>query len=157
MTHNAEIQNDLDLLNSSLAGEFFGIAAYQAALDSGLLEDGVAGVAKQFQSDHVGHAEKIRGLIENMGGTPVEPMSAGDYAKDYPPLTSQDDILRYAVTLEKSAASGHLSTVAKFKDRQLSEIAASISGDESMHWSVLLGAIGENPVPVTFIPLPQAA
>ena len=157
MTKHVDIQNDLDLLNRSLAGEHFGIAAYQAALDSGLLEDGVAGVAKQFQSDHKGHGEKLRGLIESMGGTPVEPMSAEDYAKDYPPLASQEDILRYAVTLEKSAASGHLSTVANFKDPKLSEIAASISGDEAMHWSVLLGALGENPVPVTFIPLPEAA
>ena len=157
MTHDADVQNDLDLLNKSLAGEYFGIAAYQAALDSGLLEDGVAGVAKQFQSDHEGHAEKLIGLIKSMGGTPVEPMSAGDYAKDYPPLASQEQILRYAVTLEQSAASRHLSTVANFKDPKFSEIAASISGDEAMHWSVLLGALGENPVPVTFIPLPQAA
>ena len=157
MTQEYDIQNDLDLLNRSLAGEYFGIAAYQAALDSGLLEDGVAGVAKQFQADHKGHAEKIRGLIESMGATPVKPMPAGDYAKDYPELASQEDILRYAVTLEQSAASGHLSTVAKFKDPELAEIAASISGDEAMHWSVLLGALGENPVPVTFIPLPEAA
>lgn len=156
MTH-ADKQNDLDLLNASLAGEYFGIAAYQAALDSGLLEDAVAGVATQFQSDHKGHAEKLRGLIDSIGGTPIEPMAAGDYAKEYPPLASQTDILRYAVTLEQSAASGHLSTVAKFKDPELSEIAASISGDEAMHWSVLLGALGENPVPVTFIPLPEAA
>ncbi len=157
MTHDSDIQNDLDLLNRSLSGEFFGIAAYQAALDSGLLEDGVADVAKKFQSDHNGHAELIRGLIEGMGGTPVQPLSAADYAKDYPPLNSQEDILRYAVTLEKSAASGHLSTVAKFKNPELSETAASILGDEAMHWSVLLGALGENPVPVTFIPLPEAA
>ena len=60
MTHDADIQNDLDLLNRSLAGEYFGIAAYQAALDSGLLEDAVAEVAKKFQSDHSGHAELIR-------------------------------------------------------------------------------------------------
>ena len=157
MTQNADIQNDLDLLNRSLGGEYFGIAAYQAALDSGLLEDGVAQVAKKFQSDHSSHAELIRGLIEGNGGTPVEPLAAGDYAKDYPPLGSQEDILRYAVTLEQSAASGHLSTVAQFKNPELAETAASISGDEAMHWSALLGALGENPVPVTFIPLPEAA
>jgi len=157
MTEHLDIQNDLGLLNRSLAGEHFGIAAYQAALDSGLLEDGVAGVAKQFQSDHKGHAEKLVGLIKSFGGTPVEPLAAAEYAKDYPPLTSQEDILRYAVTLEQSAASGHLSTVAQFKNPELSETAASISGDEAMHWSVLLGALGENPVPVTFIPLPEAA
>ena len=156
MTH-ADKQNDLDLLNASLAGEYFGIAAYQAALDSGLLEDSVATVAKQFQSDHNGHAEKLCELIIGLGGTPIEPKPDVEYAKEYPSLASQEDILRYAVTLEQSAASGHLGTVAKFKDTDLSEIAASISGDEAMHWSVLLGALGENPVPVTFIPLPEAA
>lgn len=150
-------QNDLDLLNASLAGEYFGIAAYQAALNSGLLEDKVAAVAKQFQSDHMGHAAKLCELIVGLGGTAIEPLSDAEYAKEYPPLASQEDILRYAVTLEQSAASGHLSTVAKFNDNKLAELAASISGDEAMHWSVLLGALGENPVPVTFIPLPEAA
>lgn len=150
-------QNDLDLLNRSLSGEFFGIAAYDAALGSGLLEESVADVARQFQADHKTHAAKIIGLIKSLDGTPIQPRAAEDYATEYPPLNSQEDVLRYAVTLEQSAASGHLSTVANFEDRKLAELAASISGDEAMHWSVLLGALGENPVPVHFIPLPDAA
>ena len=40
----ADKKKDLELLNGSLNGEYFGIAAYQAALDSGLLTEGVKSV-----------------------------------------------------------------------------------------------------------------
>jgi hypothetical protein len=34
-------------------------------------------------------------------------------------------------------------------------LTASIAGVEAMHWSVLLGALGKNPAPVSFIPAPD--
>jgi hypothetical protein len=40
--------SDLDLLNQGLAGEHLGIAAYDAALGSGLLEEPTAGVGRTF-------------------------------------------------------------------------------------------------------------
>ena len=52
-------KRDIEILNESLGGEYFGIAAYDAALATGLLEDGVREVAKQFQDDHRRHAERI--------------------------------------------------------------------------------------------------
>ena len=35
--------------------------------------------------------------------------------------------------------------------RNLIKGAAAILGDETMHWAVLLNALGENPVPAPFI------
>jgi hypothetical protein len=47
---SASVRSDVDLLNESLAGEHLGIAAYEAALGSGLLDEATAGVARAFQS-----------------------------------------------------------------------------------------------------------
>ena len=47
-----DTKRDIEILNGSLGGEYFGIAAYDAAIGTGLLEDGVRDVAKSFQADH---------------------------------------------------------------------------------------------------------
>jgi len=150
-------KKDIDLLNGSLAGEYFGFAAYQAALGTGLLEDAVAKVAEKFQGDHRQHAERIQAATVGLGGTPIETKSWEQYASEFPPppLESQTDVLRYAASLEESAAIGSVASVAQFSDPKLAGLAASIAGVEAMHWSVLLGALGENPAPVSFIPPPS--
>ncbi len=149
-------KRDIEILNESLGGEYFGIAAYDAAMGTGLLEEGVRDVAKQFQEDHRRHAERIQEAINGLGGDPIEAKSWETYASEYPPppLKNQADVLRYAASLEKSGASGSVAAVAKYSSPDLALLAASIAGVESMHWSTLLGALGENPVPVSFIPLP---
>lgn len=152
-----EVREDLELLNGSLAGEYFGIAAYDAAIGSDLLSDGVADVARAFQNDHRRHADRLIELIIERDGTPVESKSPEEYAVDYPTLASQEDVLRYAVYLEQTGASADIYAIGRYHDRTVAQVAAQIAGDEAMHWSVLLGALGENPVPVSFIPLPAAA
>lgn len=146
-------QADLKILNASLDGEYLGIAAYQAALDSGLLGDGVKPVATKFQSDHKAHASLYRKAITELGGKPADSKSWAEYAAAAPPppLKSQEDVLRYAAKLESGAASGTLATVAQFTSPKLAQLAASIVGVEAMHWAVLRSALGEAPVPVSVI------
>jgi hypothetical protein len=38
-----------------------------------------------------------------------------------------------------------------FYTRELTKAAASILGDEAMHWAILLSVLGEDPVPVAFV------
>ena len=152
---DADTEKDIEILNASLGGEYFGVAAYQAAIDSGLLEDGVIAVAEKFQGDHKQHAQRIQEAIIGLGGEPVEAQTWEEYAAAYPPppLESQADILRYAASLEASGASATVASVSQFSSPELIQLAASIAGVEAMHWSALLGALGEDPVPVSFIPL----
>ncbi len=56
-----------------------------------------------------------------------------------------------AAELERGAVSAYLSAVPMFDDRELAGAAASILGDEAMHWTVLRNALGENPVPHAFV------
>jgi rubrerythrin len=66
-------------------------------------------------------------------------------------LKTQADVLRFAASLEKGAVSAYLGAVPLFQERELAKAAASILGDEAMHWAVLRQALGENPVPSAFV------
>jgi hypothetical protein len=157
-TRNAtEAKNDIEILNRSLEGEYFGIAAYDAAMGTGLLDDGVRVVAEKFQGDHKLHAQRIQETIVSLGGTPVETKTWEQMASEFPPppLKSQADVLHYAASLEESGATASVASVAELSTPELSLLAASIAGVEAMHWSALLGALGENPSPVSFIPTPS--
>ena len=153
----SDTKSDIEILNQSLGGEYFGIAAYEAAMGTGLLEEEVRGVAEKFQGDHKQHAQRIQEAIVGLGGDPIKAKTWEAYASEFPPppLKSQADVLRYAASLENGAASASVASVAKFSSPDLAMLAASIAGVEAMHWSALLGALGENPVPVSFIPLPS--
>ncbi len=147
---------DIDLLNASLAGEYFGVAAYEAAIGSGLLDDGTAGVARAFQADHQAHAERLAELISERGGTCVTPLAAEVYAAEYPPLNSAADVVAYAIELESGATAADIASIASYEDRSLAVVIAQIAAVESQHWSALLAATGQPAVPAPFIPLPQS-
>jgi hypothetical protein len=144
---------DLELLNDGLAGEHFGIAAYEAALGTGLLDDGTATVARAFQSDHKQHRALLTKEILARGGTPVVALDAGDYAKEYPPFATAADVVAYAIELEAGATRASVASVAHFEDRQLALLAAQIGGVEAQHWAALLAATGAHPVPSPIIDL----
>jgi rubrerythrin len=66
-------------------------------------------------------------------------------------LKTQADVLRFAAGLEQGAVSAYLAAVPKFADRDLAKAAASILGDEAMHWAILRNALGDDPVPAAFV------
>ena len=146
---------DVDVLNQGLQGEHFGIAAYDAALESKLLSDKVATVARQFQADHRAHARAIEEAIARLGGRADAPKTWAEYAAKYPPpkLASETDVLRYAASLERSAAIADTKAVAKLRDPALRTLFARIGGVESMHWALLRSALGEPPIPDSFLPV----
>jgi len=60
-------------------------------------------------------------------------------------------VLRIATTLKKGAVSAYLGAVPVFHNSDLAKAAASILGDEAMHWAILRNALGEVPVPAAFM------
>ena len=139
--------SDANILNSALGGEFGAVAAYQLAADSGLLQKPVLDLAMQ----HKAHADLLAKTVKTLGGSPAEPKKTADYNFPIETLKTQTDVLRFAAGLEQGAASGYLGMVPLLGDRDLAKAAASILGDEAMHWAILRQALGENPVPEPFI------
>lgn len=142
-------QGDIAILNAALAAEYQAIAAYQVGAESGLLTASVKPLALQFQSHHKAHADVLAGTVQKLGGKPVAAKAKYDFPLEK--LKTQADVLQFAAGLEKGAVSAYLGAVPKFDDRALSHAAASILGDEAMHWAVLRQALGEQPVPAAFV------
>jgi rubrerythrin len=137
--------SDLGILNTALGLEHEGIAAYQIAAESGLLQAPVLAVGVLFQGHHKGHRDELAKLIHMAGGKPVEPRSQADYAGaiNATSLKSQEDILRLAVKLERGAANAYIGSIAALHDFKLAQLFARLGADEAAHWTVLTNAIGE--------------
>ena len=140
---------DTQILNTALGAELEAIAAYQLGAESKLLEKPVLDLAVTFQGHHKAHADVLAKTIEKLGGKPVTAKPNYNFPADQ--LKSQADVLRFAAKLEQGAVSAYLGAVPLFANRDLSKAAASILGDEAMHWAVLRQALGEAPVPAAFM------
>jgi hypothetical protein len=140
---------DVAILNAAIAAEHQAIAAYSVGAGSGLLKGSVLTLATTFQGHHKQHVDVLSGVVTKLGGKPAA--AQPNYSFPVETLKTQNDVLRFAATLEKGAVSAYLGAVPKFKDRELSKAAASILGDEAMHWAVLRQAVGDDPVPAAFV------
>jgi hypothetical protein len=147
--NDANPANDVAILNSALAAELEAIAAYGVGAGSGLLKGPVLTLATTFQGHHKQHADVLAGAVGKLGGKAAIPKTQYNFPVET--LKTQADVLRFAAGLEKGAVSAYLGAVPLFKDRELAKAAASILGDEAMHWAVLRQALGEDPVPAAFV------
>jgi rubrerythrin len=141
--------SDVRILNTALGAELEAIAAYQVGAESGLLQKPVLDLAVTFQGHHKQHADVLSQTIAKLGGKPVSAKDKYSFPTDT--LKTQADVLRFAATLEKGAVSAYLGAVPVFGNRDLAKAAASILGDEAMHWAILRNALGEPPVPSAFM------
>ena len=148
-TTGAGAESDVRILNTALGAELEAIAAYQLGAESKLLEKPVLDLALTFQGHHKEHADVLAKTIAKLGGKPVAAKAKYDFPVST--LKTQADVLRFAAQLEKGAVSAYLGAVPVFGNRDLSKAAASILGDEAMHWAVLRNALGEAPVPSAFV------
>ena len=147
--HGGAKAGDVQILNTALGAELEAIAAYQLGAESKLLEKPVLDLAVTFQGHHKQHADVLSKTIQKLGGRAVLAKDKYDFPVDQ--LKSQADVLKFAAKLEQGAVSAYLGAVPLFGNRDLAKAAASILGDEAMHWAVLRQALGEAPVPSAFM------
>ena len=140
---------DVRILNTALGAELEAIAAYQLGADSGLLQKPVRDLALAFQGPHKEHADVLAKTVAKLGGKAVT--AKAKYTFPTETLKTQADVLRFAAALEKGAVSAYLGAVPAFGSRDLAKAAASILGDEAMHWAILRSAVGEVAVPAAFV------
>lgn len=143
--------SDVSILNTALGAEQEAVAAYQVGAESGLLQKPVLDLAVQFQGHHKAHADLLAKTVKTLGGKPAEAKRTADYKFPVETLKTQADVLRFAAGLEQGAVSAYLGAVPLLGNRDLAKAAASILGDEAMHWAILRQALGENPVPDAFV------
>jgi rubrerythrin len=134
---------DVAILNVALALEHEAINAYQLGAESGLLQEPVLETAVLFQGHHKGHRDLLVVTIQKLGGKPVPARPVGEYAKALKAetLKTQADVLVLAARLELGATNAYLGVIPSFKDEALAKVAGRLAADETMHWTVLNGAL----------------
>lgn len=146
----AQLDADVRILNTALGAEREAVAAYQLGAESGLLGAGAKTIALQFQGHHKAHADVLAGTIRKLGGRAADAPARYDFPTDK--LKAEADVLRFAAGLERGAVSAYVQAVPLFHDRALAQAAATILGDEAMHWAVFRQVLGEQPVvPAAFV------
>jgi rubrerythrin len=142
---SATAQGDVRILNVALGLEHEAIGAYQLGATSGLLQKPVLDVAVGFQSHHKAHRDALIATIEKLGGRPVAEKSLQEYASalNAASLKSQADVLMLAARLELGATNAYLGVIPSFTDNKLGQVAARLAADETMHYTVLISALGQ--------------
>jgi rubrerythrin len=136
---------DVELLNLALDLELEAVAAYKAA--AGMLRGDALAAAKRFVEHEQEHASRLTAAIREAGGKPNRPRRS----YDFPPLRSQQDALRFAISLEDVAIAAYIDLLPKLGRGELRATAAAIVANEAEHVAVLRTALGEEPVPAAFV------
>jgi hypothetical protein len=142
-----ETSADVQILNAAIALEHEGIAAYQIAATSGLLQPALLDIGVTFQGHHKTHRDELIKAVETLGGTPAASESLEHYASalNAGSLTNQTDVLRLALGLETGAANAYLGLIPSL-GASYHQIAARMAGDEAYHAAILANALGD-PIP----------
>jgi hypothetical protein len=142
----AQTQDDIGVIQSALALEHEGIAAYDIAGKSGLLSAATLKVARVFMGHHQAHRDALAKLVAQAGGKPVERKSDAAYLQELKlgTLKSEADVIALATRLEHGAAGAYISQIAALKDSKLVRLFAQISADEAIHWTSLNAAAGKS-------------
>jgi hypothetical protein len=141
---------DVGVIQTALALEHEGIAAYRIAGKSGLLSPGTLKLALVFMGHHQAHRDSLAKLVATAGGKPVEPKTDAQYIAELKlgSLKSEGDVVALATMLERGAASAYIGQIQALKDPGLAKLFASISADEAIHWTTLNNAAG-TPIPTS--------
>jgi rubrerythrin len=140
---------DVKILNSALDLENTAIALYTAGVE--LLRGKALEAGRQFLRQEQEHAESLSQAIKELGGTPTKAKSAEEYARGFPTLSDQTDVLRFAVDLENTAVAAYTDAIPKLSAGRLRQTAGGINANEAEHISVLLGLLQRPQVPDAFV------
>lgn len=138
-------QADVEILNAVLDLELLAIAAYKQGATK--LGGERLAIMKVLLEQEQAHADGLAEEIRNLDGTPNRPKR--DY--DFPELRTEAEVLRFALDLEDTAIAAYIDALPKFSEKELRATAASIITAEAEHASVLLDALGRQPVPEAFV------
>jgi rubrerythrin len=143
------MSGDVVILRTASSIEELAVAAYQTAIDSGLVTTTAVGdAAKLFQAQHKEHSGLFQGATTAAGGEPfaeanpalldaLKPMIDG--------LKDEAGVIAFALELEQVAAQTYQANVGTFADPSLNVAIMSVGGVEARHAAVLASVLGAMP------------
>lgn len=153
-TTAAAASGDIVALRTASSVEELAVAAYQIAIDSGLVTTpAVADAAKLFQSQHREHSAFFQAATKKAGGEPFSMPNPAVLEALQPVIKALKDekgILMLAYDLELAAAQTYQSGVGNVTDLALNKALMSVGGVEARHAAVIASVLGQDPVPLSF-------
>jgi len=137
--------NDVNVLNSALDLEHQAVAAYTAALK--VLRGENLRAARTFRDHERAHVQALSQAIKGLGGKPNQ----AQRSYRFPRLATEDDALRFAMTLENTAIAAYIDAIPRLNTADLRAEGAAIVGAEAEHLAVLNGALRQRSAPVAFV------
>jgi rubrerythrin len=150
----ADQRGDLGILENAIRLERVTVLAYDTLLDGGLLSPRVQRIARLFSSQEQEHADGLVAAMVALRATPpAKPSGVKDvdaFVKGLGAVTTQADVLNFAIELETSAVAAYHDASGKLVDAKLLQTTASIMANEGQHLVVLRQAARRPPVPKAF-------
>jgi rubrerythrin len=134
---------DAGILASLLDLERAAVAAYSAALSSGLLRRDLAATLGHFLDQERQHVAALSRALGGLGGRPRD--AAPTEVTPVDPPGSQAGLLRVAVDLEAAAIAGYVDAMAGLQGPELLALVTRIAASEGQHLVVLRQALGASP------------
>jgi rubrerythrin len=137
------------LLNSLVALEHASVAAWAAIAE--LLRGEARRYADAIRERERGHAERLSGLVRQLGGTPAEGRPADEYARLFPHMHEESDALRFAADLEQRLVRAYLDALHALPGEDQRRAAAEIAADEGADLAVVHVLAGSRAAPQPFV------
>jgi rubrerythrin len=111
----------------------------------------------QFGPHERAHADALRRMIGELGGTPAPARPAAEYRSQFPSLRTAREQLSFALDVETTAIGAYADALGKVATDAVRVTLAEIMATESEHAAVILGRLRRPQVPDAFVtgPPPQ--
>ncbi len=153
-TTMAAAAEDATILRTASSIEELAVAAYQTAIDSGLVTTAaIADAAMLFQDHHREHSSLFQSATREAGGEPFAEANPAILEMIQPAIDALQDemgVVALAFELETVAAQTYQANVGTFTDANLNVAIMSVGGVEARHAAALAGVLGSPQVPVAF-------
>jgi rubrerythrin len=137
------------LLNSIVALEHAAIAAWAAIAE--VLSGDAHRYARAIRERELGHAERVAGLVRQLGGTPPRTRPPEDYARLFPRMSTEADALRFARDLEERLVRAYLEGLRLLPDSEQRRATVQIAADEAEDLAVVHALAGGPAAPQAFV------
>ena len=159
---------DLALLRTATSLEILAVNTYQAAIESGLIDDvDVLAAATLFRDQHDDHRAALEEATVAVGGPGSEFTEANSFVQEnvidpaLAELTDEASVVELALTIESAAAETYAWAAGELSTTTLRQAIMGIGGVEARHMAVMRGFLDQDQVPVAFLPtedrLPEEA
>jgi hypothetical protein len=138
-------RGDAVVMTSLLELERTAVTAYDAVLER------LDGVAARFLAHERAHARAVEEALVDLGMEPDAPRPRAAYAREFPPLRTREDALRFALDVEQTQIAAYGDSVPTLFTPELRVTTATIFNVQAEHMSVLLGELGEPQAPEAFV------